>query len=166
VGAGAATLVGLMFVAVTFGASLIQVENASTTRAFLDPAVTHFVQVLLTACLVLAPTIEPALFGSLLAAIGALRAVALVGVHRSLRAAHRKNNDLELSDWMSGVIVPLAVYVGLIGCGVAFALGHAAFGSLAFVTVVILLNGIYAAWELMLWLALARARSPRGDAAS
>jgi hypothetical protein len=161
VGAGAATSIGLMFVAVTFGASLVQEETASTTRAFLDPTVTHFVHVLVTACLVVVPTIEPSLFGSLLAAIGALRAIVLVGVHRNLRAGHRKNNDMELSDWMSGIIVPLAVYVGLVGSGVAFVAGHAPFGALAFLTVIILLNGIYSAWELMLWLAIARARAAR-----
>jgi hypothetical protein len=160
-GSGAATLIGLMFVAVTFGASLIEVATESTTRAFLDPTVTHFVQVLVTACLVLTPTIEPLPFGVLLAAIGVLRTIALIGVHRSMRSAHRENGDVELSDWMSGVIVPFAVYAGFIGCGVAFSLGHTAFGALAIATVAALLNGIYGAWELMLWLALRRSRSPR-----
>jgi hypothetical protein len=39
VGTGAFTLIGLMFVAVTFGAHLINKKNMVTARAFLDP---HF----------------------------------------------------------------------------------------------------------------------------
>ncbi len=159
VGAAAATLIGLMFVAVTFGSSLVTVQTPESSRAFLDPTVTHFVQVLTTACLMTIPTMGPTLLGIALAAIGVMRVAALFSVHRHMRAAQRKHNDIELSDWMSGIVLPLASHVTLIGTGVAFVLGYAAFSVLALVTVVILLNGIYGAWELMVWMALIRSRS-------
>jgi hypothetical protein len=158
VGAAAATLVGLMFVAITFGASMIEVKDASSTRSFLDPVLTHFVQVLLTACLVVAPSTGPVLLGVLLVAMGALRLATLVRVHRHMREAQRVANDIELSDWISGIFLPLAAHLALAGCGVAFALGARPFGALAALTVVILLVGIYGAWELVLWLALTRSR--------
>ena len=76
-----------MFVAITFGSSMIKVENPDAMRAFLDPTLGHFVQVLVTAC------------------------------------------------------------------------RRAPFGLLATATVVVLLNGIDGACELMVWLALSRSRA-------
>jgi hypothetical protein len=69
VGTAAATLIGLMFVAITFGASFVEVKEVATARAFLDPTLSHFVQVLLTACFVVVPSIRPAVLGALLVAL-------------------------------------------------------------------------------------------------
>ena len=158
IGAAAATLIGLMFVAITFGATMIEVKDANATRAFLDPTLGHFVQVLVTACVVVAPSPGRTIFGALVIAIGVLRLATLVRIQRHMRDAQRKNNDLELSDWMSGLVVPFAAYVVVTACGALFVAGRAPFGLLAATTVVVLLNGIYGAWELMVWLALARTR--------
>ena len=163
VGAAAATLIGLMFVAVTFGSSLVTVQNSESStaerRAFLDPTLTHFVQVLVTACLITIPTMGATLLGGLLMAIGVLRVAALFRVHRHMKAAQESHNDIELSDWMSGIVGPFIAHVLLLGVGIAFLTGHAALNVLALVTLIVLLNGIYGAWELMVWLALTRART-------
>lgn len=159
VGGAAATLTGLMFIAVTFGSSLVTNENIETSRAFLDPPFTHFVQVLITACLMLIPTMGPTLLGIVLVALGVLRIVSLLRVHRHMMAAKRKANDIELSDWVSGIVMPLLAFSALVGTGVAFIIGYAAFAALAAATLAVLVNGIYGAWELMVWLALTRARA-------
>src|SRR3954471_18115803 len=86
-GTAAATLIGLMFVAVTFGAGLVRAESATSARAFLDPPFTHFVTVLFIACLMLVPTMSPTLLGAALLVATTLRTVALVGVHRRMREA-------------------------------------------------------------------------------
>jgi hypothetical protein len=159
VGTAAATLVGLMFVAITFGASLVNVENAESVRSFVDPTFAHFVQVLFVACLVAIPPMSPWLLGGLLIAIALLRSSVLVRVFRHMREAHRIHNDIELSDWLSGIIIPFVCYLLLGASGVAFILHlAAAWIGLAIVTVGILLTGIFGAWELMMWLALTRAR--------
>jgi hypothetical protein len=105
------------------------------------------------------PTMSSTLLGALLTVIGLLRAVALFRIHRHMTAAQRDHNDLELSDWLSGIVLPFTAFLLLLGAGVAFILGHAAFDILALVTLVVLLNGIYGAWELMVWLALTRSRT-------
>jgi hypothetical protein len=161
IGTGAFTLIGLMFVAVTFGAHLLNEKNMETARAFLDPTVVHFVQVLVIASLALIPGIGPSLFGGLLVAVGVLSLIVLVRVHDGLRTASSQYNDLELSDWLSGFIIPLVVYLGFVGCGAAFWTGHAAFSVLAGSTILILLNSIYSAWELILWLAIVPPQSFR-----
>jgi len=159
VGTGAFTLIGLMFVAVTFGAHLFTEKNMETARAFLDPTVIHFVQVVVIAGLALMPGMGPSLFGGLLVAVGVLSLIVLVRVHDGLRTASRQYNDLELSDWLSGFIIPLVVYLGFVGCGATFCMGHAAFSVLAGSTILILLNSIYSAWELILWLAVVPSHS-------
>jgi hypothetical protein len=161
VGTAAATLIGLMFVAITFGASMMgKIENPDTTRAFIDPTLTHFVQVLLTSCFMLVPSFDPRVLGALLAAIAIFRVAALARVHRHMRAAHQRNNDLELSDWMQGIVIPLAMHVLLAACGALFIAGFNALPTLllAIVTLVVLLNGIYGAWELVVWIALTRSQ--------
>ncbi len=160
VGTAAATLIGLMFVAITFGASLVTPETSPSARAFLDPTFTHFVQVLLTACLITIPTMGAILLGVLLLAIGALRTAALVWVFRHMREAHRTHNDIELSDWLIGIAIPLLCYLLLGATGAAFLEGYAAaFSVLAIATIAILLNGVFSAWELVLWMAETRGRT-------
>jgi hypothetical protein len=160
VGTAAATLIGLMFVAITFGASMVKVENSESTRAFLDPTLTHFVQVLVTACLMVIPSMGSMTLGGLLLVIGVFRGTALARVFRHMRAAAAKNSDIELSDWMSGIVVPLLAHALVVASGVGFLMGRFAFGFLAIATLAVLLNGIYSAWELVVWIALTRSRTP------
>jgi hypothetical protein len=160
VGTAAATLIGLMFVAITFGASLVTRQTSESARAFLDPTFTHFVQVLLTACLITIPTMGPTLAGVLLLAIGALRTAALFWIFRHMREAHRTHHDIELSDWLIGIAVPLLCHLLLGAAGAAFLGGYAAaFNVLAIATIAVLLNGVFSAWELILWMAETRGRT-------
>jgi hypothetical protein len=158
-GTAAATLIGLMVVAVTFGANLVTPETAPTARAFLDPPFTHFTQTLVTAALLLMPSMGPVLLGALLASIGVLRTAALFRIVAHMRLAHERAGDIELSDWITGVVIPALCYLALIATGGAFAAKYEfSFPLLAGVTLVVLLSGIYGAWEMMLWMALARSQ--------
>lgn len=160
VGTAAATLIGLMFVAVTFGAGLLTSESTQSSRAFIDPPFTHFVTVLFTACLMVSPVMSPAVLGGALLLVITLRSLALFHVQRRMREAHARYNDIELSDWMLGVVLPGACYAGLLATGVGFVAERAtAFTGLAVVIVTILLLGVFGAWELVIWLALTRVRS-------
>jgi hypothetical protein len=163
VGTAAATLVGLMFVAVTFGSNIIRPETASTARSFIDPTFTHFVQVLFMASLIVVPTMRPRLFGALLLAMSVLRFAALFRVHRHMREAQRLHDDIELSDWVSGIVVPMLCYALLGVTGARFIEGTFAFSALAIVTIAILMLGVFGAWELMLWMALRRAVTTNGE---
>jgi hypothetical protein len=161
-GTAAATLIGLMVVAVTFGANLVTPETAATARSFLDPPFTHFTQTLVTAALLLMPSMSPVLLGTLLAAIGVFRGAALFKIARHLRLAHERSGDIELSDWVSGIVIPAICYLVLIATGAAFAAKYQiSFSMLAAVTLVVLLTGIYGAWEMMLWMAITHSQRKR-----
>jgi hypothetical protein len=161
-GTAAATLIGLMFVAVTFGASLVTPDKTSNTRAFIDPTFYHFTQVLLTACLFVIPTMSARVFGATLVVIAVFRSGAMLGIYRRMKETHAKFADLELSDWISGVVLPVLCHALLGVSGAAFIAGYAlAFEGLAVATIVMLLLGIFGAWELMLWMAFTRASRPQ-----
>jgi hypothetical protein len=166
-GTAAATLTGLMFVAVTFGASLVTRETAQSTRAFLDPTYMHFVQVLLTACVLTVPTMGPGFLGSLLILVGGLRLAGLRSVFRHYLEAQRQYGDIDTSDWVISIVLPLLCHLVLMATGAAFVLREAAaLTGLAVVTVVLLFVGIHGAWELFVWMALAvgerRREPPKG----
>ena len=166
-GAAAATLTGLMFVAVTFGSSLVTPETASYTRAFLDPTYMHFVQVLLTSCLLTVPTLGPGFLGAALFAVGAFRLARLQWVFGRYRDAQRRHGDIELSDWVMSIALPLLCHLSLMATGAGFLLRRAiALTGLAAVNLMLLFIGIHSAWELFVWMALAvsqrRLDPPRG----
>jgi hypothetical protein len=154
-GGAAATLTGLMFVAVTFGASLVTRRSMAMARAFIDPTFAHFVQVLLTACLVVIPTMRATVLGALLLLGCAVRLVALRDIYGHLREAHRVKGDMEASDWASMVVLPLLCHVALAATGIGFLIGWAiAFDGLAVVTIALLGIGIFGAWESIVWIAV------------
>ncbi len=160
VGTSAATLMGLMFVAVTFGAGLISAKASTGARAFLDPPFTHFVTALLVSCLFLMPTMTPLLVAVVLLLVALLRGFALVGIFRRMRAAQARFGDIELSDWLMGVALPAAFYAGMMATSAGFFGGwSAALSGLAVVILAVLLLGAFGAWELMLWLALTHVQS-------
>jgi hypothetical protein len=164
-GTAAATLIGLMFVAVTFGSRLVSVQSAVSARSFIDPPFYHFVHVLLTACLVVIPSMSAPMLGALLLCVSVLRAAVLFRIHRHMREAQRKFGDIELSDWIQGIAVPLLCYLLLGASGAAFFAGYsAAFSGLAIATLATLMLGVFGAWELMIWMALTRARKSPGGA--
>ena len=124
VGTAAATLTGLMFIAVTFGSSLVTRETAQTTRAFVDPTYMHFVQVLLTACLVTIPTLGPVVLGSVLVVAVAWRLVHLYspGVRPPPGGAAHARRDIGLSEHKAMLVVlPLLCHLLVVATGVGFA---------------------------------------------
>jgi len=162
-GTAGATLTGLMFVAVTFGSSLVTRETAASTRAFLDPTYMHFVQVLLTACLLTVPTLGPTFLGCALIFVGVLRIAGLYRVFVRYREAQRRYGDIEMSDWLISIALPLLCHLVLVTTGAGFILRQAAaLTGLAVVTMSLLFIGIHGAWELFVWMALAVSERRRG----
>ena len=161
VGTAAATLIGLMFVAVAFGAGLVTTQTTASARAFLDPPFAHFVNVLFIACLMVCPTMGPLPLAAVLATVCVLRGLALIRVYRRMREAHRAYSDIELSDWMMGIVLlpSLCYVVNVLGAAAFYVDDARAFSALAIGTVALLLLGVFGAWELMIWLALTRVRA-------
>src|SRR5260221_8841463 len=70
IGTAAATLVGLMFVAASIGASVFTEKSRGAMKAFISPTVVHFTTVLVIAVLAVVPTHEWGTLAGLLALVG------------------------------------------------------------------------------------------------
>ena len=155
-GSAAVTLTGLLFVAVTLGATLIHRDNLDQVHAFLSPLCFHFLHVFFLCCACAVPGAHPHLLAgaAMLSALWRLT-VSMPKTYAVVRAeAHKEPTEIDLSDWVIVVVLPLLVYVVLLGTGVGFLLGQPwAVATLAASCLVLLLSAAKGAWDTLLWIA-------------
>ena len=154
-GTAAATLIGLMFIAVTFGASIVKNASDEGARAFIDPTYSHFFQVLVTACVLLIPSLAASVLGWLVVVGSVVRIGGVFWVYMHFRRAHRLHGDIEAWDWAMAVVLPMLAFLLLLASGVGFLQGRAvALDALAVVTIAVLSIGVRSAWELLVWMVI------------
>jgi hypothetical protein len=157
IGTGAATLTGLMFVATTLVAGIE--TQLSTLDAGMDafntPTFVHFCTVLLIALILSAPWQTFATLALLLGLVGTGGMIYLVFIMRRMR--YIPNYQTPVKDWVWYMAFPLMAYfVLLVGAialpgnpGLALYIMSAAMVALLFL-------GIHNAWDLVIYLAVAR----------
>jgi hypothetical protein len=150
-GTAAATLIGLLFVAVTVGTRFSTSKIEQGTRGFLTPTLIRFVGVLFLSMAVLAPW-PSALPIAIVLGLGGLAGLA----HQIEVVVLRHKMGLALHDWrewLPYVGVPAlgsaTLIVGAVGL---FAEKLFAPYAIAGATVLLLVAGIYGAWDLTLWI--------------
>ena len=163
-GGASATLVGLMFIALSLGLSRWTTAErpilAASFSAFMSPTFIHFVYVLVTAAVVLVPTLSETVLGVLLvlAGIGSLGHIA-----RNLpflRARYRART-IDRSDLVWYSLMPSVGYVLYLDAGIGLlraaaggiSRGHA-LNALATASVLLLVIGVRNAWDLVVFLVL------------
>ena len=157
----AATLIGLMFVAASVGASVFNAEREVPMRAFLTPTVVHFSAILVSCLISLAPSPSRAVLGALIAATGG------VGLFYSWHAVsnlRRRGIMLrrDLEDRLCYAIIPITIYLALIATGIVIAIAPpVGLDMLAVVLVALLLLGIHNAWDMTLWIVLNTGNDPK-----
>ncbi len=153
-GTATATLIGLMFVVVTFGANTVTRENVARARAFIDPPFNHFFVVLVVAALLLMPlktSVVPAVIFLLLGL------AQLVVWFRSLGQLRQSSqiSPLDTADWLWYSLLPLTGHVLLVGSAVVLLLGFdQALIGLAAASLLLLTVGIQNAWDTAIWISL------------
>jgi hypothetical protein len=162
VGTASATLVGLMFVAASIGASIFNEEHRAPVTAFITPTVVHFCAVLFSSLLVTIPTHGWRTLAGLLAA-GAL-AGAVFCARLVVHVVIQRRFKVDMSDRVFYAILPLLGYLlGLISA-VLFATQSAASANvLAAALLTLLLAGIRNAWDMMVWIVI---KAPGGGGPS
>ena len=160
VGTAAATLVGLMFVTISFGSRFITQKNIAALRVYMSPTVIHFIYVLGTAAVVAIPTVSRVFLGILLVTVGLISCVrTLTGVPSMWQASRRQFVDMH--DWVWYLAAPLISYLLYVGTGIGLLLRVAqALNGLALATIVLLVAGIRNAWDLVVFMVLRRDESP------
>jgi hypothetical protein len=150
-GTASATLVGLMFVAASIGATVFNEDHRGALEAFITPTVVHFAAVLF-ACLVnMIPTHYWESLSAMLAAGGAAGLIYSGRVLYALIIRHRFNVDVV--DRMYYALIPAAGYLLAL---VAAVLGFLHIAESAYVMaaalMTLLLAGLRNAWDMMLWI--------------
>jgi hypothetical protein len=150
-GTAAATLIGLLFVAVTVGTGFSKSRIVHGSRGFLTPTLIRFVGVLFLSLAVLAPWPSARPIGIVLSLGG------LAGLAYQIKViVARRKVGLVLpgwGDWLPYVGVP-ALGSGSLIVGAAGLLAERSFApyAIAGATALLLFAGIYGAWDLTLWM--------------
>jgi hypothetical protein len=153
VGTASATLVGLMFVSASIGASVYNESHTGAMRAFVTPTVVHFTSVLLICVLFTVPSHSWTSLAALLGAGGLAGLVYSGAILVSLLVRH--SFKVDFSDRLFYALIPVMGY-GLVVASAILMIVHspASPDIMAAALAVLLLAGIRNAWDMTLWIML------------
>jgi hypothetical protein len=153
VGTASATLVGLMFVAISIATSVFNEEQSGAMRAFITPTVTHFAAVLFTSLLITIPTHSWQTLGGLLAAEGLAGLV--YGGRILFQIIVRRQFKVDLSDRLYYALLPeLGYLLMVISAGLVLAQSRVSVDVIAAAQLTLLAAGIRNAWDMMVWIVI------------
>jgi hypothetical protein len=151
VGTAAATLVGLMFVAATLGASVFSERNRVALQAFISPTVVNFAAALFVCIGVMIPSQTWLSLGLLLTAGGVAGLVYAGRVWVQMFV--RRSFHVDLIDRMFYATVPLLGYLLILVAGILLLLDKAWSAEVtAAALVVLMFAGIRNAWDMTTWI--------------
>ena len=160
-GTAAATLVGLMFVAISLASRFITERSRPALQVFVHPTLIHFIYVLVLAAVVLVPTLTRRPLGVLLVLVGLLSFANALRMVPYMRQQQREQ-EADRDDWVWYLIVPSVSYLLFVGAGIGLLLGiNRALNILAFASILLLVNGIRNAWDMVVWIAIRTESSPQ-----
>jgi hypothetical protein len=147
-GTAAATLLALLYVAVSLGAGFLSERRTAPTRAFFSPVVVHFTAVFFVSALALVPEHGADFYAELIAGCavigGAVAAFATVQILRHDWTRY-------LQDHFGYGIGPALCYVALLVAAGLIETGHdAAFDLLGAALIALLIVNVRNAWDLTL----------------
>ena len=148
VGTSGATLVALLFVAVSLGTGFITAERAAGTRTFFSPVVVHFAGVFFVSAVCLVPGHQVNFFAYL---IGACAIIGLAVSGFATVQMLRNNWSQLLEDRLAYGLLPAAAYIALLIAAFMIDAGKPlALDVLAGSLMLLLLINIRNAWDLTL----------------
>jgi hypothetical protein len=163
-GTASATLVGLMFVATSIGASIFKEENRPALEIFLGPTVVHFSSILVLCLLALLPQHWWMSLAALAGLIGVGGFVYSAVVLARLLRRMRSGPAVELVDRIFYAWLPALAYLIVLGAA-ALLYRQSEWGMDAVVAgmIALLVAAIRNAWDMMLWIALRVPAEPRKE---
>jgi hypothetical protein len=148
VGTAGATLVALLFVAVSLGAGFLTADRASATRAFFSPVVVHFAAVFAISAVALMPAQDATVYAAMIGVCALCGAG--VSAFTTVQLLRNRWTDY-LQDHFGYGLLPLAGYVALLVAAWLIYIRHEiALDVLAIALLVLLVINIRNAWDLTL----------------
>ena len=158
VGSSAGGLTGLTFVVIALAADA-QRAREDGLRAFVTPIILHFGQVLALSAFLSMPHPSILALSIGFAAAGTV-GLAWSGVILANMPRNRSDYEPVWEDWLWNVILPVLAYLLMLAAAVA--VWHHTAGALytiAASTLALLFIGIHNAWDIAVWMTLARSRA-------
>ena len=151
-GTASATLVGLMFIAVSIGASIFKEENRPALEVFLGPTVVHFAAALVVCVLAVIPSHNWLSLAGLAGFIGC--AGFLYSARIWFRLA-RSRYEIDLLDRTFYAPLPALAYLIVLAAAALF-YGRSEWGFVAAAAglITLIVAAIRNAWDMMTWIAL------------
>jgi hypothetical protein len=148
VGTVGATLLGLLFVAVSLGVGFLTEQRRAATRTFMSPVVVHLTSVFFLSAVALFPWHGSACLAALIGATAVVGAV--LSTYITIQVV-RTNMTNYLEDYIAYGLLPGLGYLALLAAAVSIWLGKE-FGLHAFAGALLLLEivNIRNAWDLTL----------------
>lgn len=159
-GAAAATLIGLLFVAISISVGTnLSVERArNSLRTFVSPILVYYVQAFLISCLAVIPLQSINIPGFIIAVPGIINVVLALKVCWRILVLHR--DEMDLGHWIWHFLLPLLAGLLLIGIAIGFFSDvPLTIPGLAIADLLCLTIGLRNTWVLTLWLILHQARN-------
>jgi hypothetical protein len=147
-GTAGATLLALLFVAVSLGTGYLSDRHQQGTRTFMSPVVIHFTSVFFLSAVCLVPSHGPVFFAVLIGATGIIGvAVSIVITVWVLRTELTQY----LPDYLAYGLLPVGAYLALLAASIMIYTGHAyALEVLAGGMLLLAIVNIRNAWDLTL----------------
>jgi hypothetical protein len=153
VGTASATLVGLMFVTASVGASLFTEKNREAVKAFISPTVVHFSEVLFVCNLAAIPSQTWLSLASLVALVSVAGLIYSARVWVQLFV--RRSFDVDVIDRLFYALLPLTGYLLALASAAALFMQSAwSLELLAAALITLLLAGIRNAWDMTIWIVI------------
>ena len=148
VGTAGATLLALLFVAVSLGAGYLTDERQSATRTFMSPVVIHFTSVFFVSAIALFPSHHAKFFAALIGTTSLIGAT--VSIYITIQVV-RTNLTNYVEDYLAYGVLPGLGYLALLAAALSIYL-EKAFGldALAGALLLLAVVNIRNAWDLTL----------------
>jgi hypothetical protein len=160
VGSASATLIGLMFVAVSLGADLPAATDATGINTFVMPMLVHFGSVVLIAAEMLIPTFRHLGLGIALLVTGIVFTAYSCWVAWQFNH-HPGGADYTKSDWKWYVTFPIIGDLLIVVMALLLLLTGSldSFDLLAVAAIFLVIISVRNTWDLMLWIAQSRQKT-------
>jgi hypothetical protein len=148
VGTAGATLLALLFVAVSIGAGFLTAERQSATSTFMSPVVVHFTSVFFLSAIALFPWHQPKFFAALIGATALIGAILSTYITVQVVSTDMTNH---VEDYLAYGLLPGLGYLAMLAAAVSIYL-EKDFGldALAGALLLLAIVNIRNAWDLTL----------------
>ena len=148
IGTAGATLLALLFVAVSLGTGYLTEGRKSATRTFMSPVVIHFTSVFFLSAVALAPSHQATFFAALIGATAVIGAI--VSSYITVQVL-RTDLTRYVEDYLAYGLLPALAYLALLAAAVLiYAQWEVGLDVLAGALVLLAIVNIRNAWDLTL----------------